>query len=83
MDEAKRPIGFVPEPDLQGIEPLAYDVDKTKRLDSPKSEPYRRREPIAMEGKMEARGFGENGSKSEPRYSSRSRQRSANWRRFR
>lgn len=28
MDEAKWPIGFVPEPDLQGLEPLAYDTDK-------------------------------------------------------
>ncbi|KAJ4714227.1 oxidoreductase, 2OG-Fe(II) oxygenase family protein [Melia azedarach] len=30
MDESKRPAGFVPEPDLQGIEPLPYEVDNTK-----------------------------------------------------
>ncbi|KAJ9172682.1 hypothetical protein P3X46_015895 [Hevea brasiliensis] len=83
MDEAKRPIGFVPAPDLQGIEPLMYDVNKKKRLDSPKSEPYRRRQPFGMEGKMEIRGFGENGSQSEPRYSTQSRRRSANKRSFR
>ncbi|KAF2290846.1 hypothetical protein GH714_015792 [Hevea brasiliensis] len=50
MDDEKRPIGFVPEPDLQGIEPLAYDMDKTKRLKSPMSEPYGRRQTI---GRME------------------------------
>ncbi|XP_021668135.2 RNA demethylase ALKBH9B isoform X2 [Hevea brasiliensis] len=81
MDDEKRPIGFVPEPDLQGIEPLAYDMDKTKRLKSPMSEPYGRRQTIGKDGKMDARGFGENGSQSEPRYSTRSRRGSANkWR---
>ncbi|XP_023635060.1 RNA demethylase ALKBH5 [Capsella rubella] len=25
MDESKRPVGFTPEPDLQGIEPLPYE----------------------------------------------------------
>ncbi|XP_071702253.1 RNA demethylase ALKBH9B-like [Rutidosis leptorrhynchoides] len=28
MDETKWPNGFVPEPDLQGLEPLSYDADK-------------------------------------------------------
>lgn len=81
MDEAKRPIGFVPEPDLQGIEPLVYDVDKTRRLKSPKYGPYRRRQPIGKDGKIGARGFRENGSQSEPHYSTRSGRGSANkWR---
>nr|XP_043605944.1 RNA demethylase ALKBH9B isoform X2 [Erigeron canadensis] len=30
MDESKWPIGFVPEPDLQGLEPLPYGSDKLK-----------------------------------------------------
>ncbi|XWS42162.1 hypothetical protein CRYUN_Cryun17cG0144400 [Craigia yunnanensis] len=36
MDELKLPIGYSPEPDLQGIEPLSYDEEKPKRLNSPK-----------------------------------------------
>lgn len=31
MDERKRPRGFVPEPDLQGIQPLTYDLNKPER----------------------------------------------------
>eukprot|EP00257_Ricinus_communis_P010625 XP_002530736.2 uncharacterized protein LOC8267097 [Ricinus communis] len=68
MDEAKRPAGFVPEPDLQGIEPLVDDLDKTKRLNSPRSEPHRRRQPTGRESRMEPRGFGVSGSQSEPRH---------------
>lgn len=30
MDESKWPAGFIPEPDLQGIEPLVYESDKPK-----------------------------------------------------
>ena len=25
MDESKRPVGFTPDPDLQGIKPLPYE----------------------------------------------------------
>ncbi|XP_058724971.1 RNA demethylase ALKBH9B-like [Vicia villosa] len=28
MDESKRPAGYVPEPDLQGIQPLAYEAEQ-------------------------------------------------------
>lgn len=28
MDESKRPVGFTPEPDLQGIKPLPYEQTK-------------------------------------------------------
>uniref|UniRef100_A0A7N0T176 Fe2OG dioxygenase domain-containing protein n=1 Tax=Kalanchoe fedtschenkoi TaxID=63787 RepID=A0A7N0T176_KALFE len=28
MDESKRPVGFVPEQDLHGIQPLSYEVDR-------------------------------------------------------
>lgn len=30
MDESKWPSGFVPEPDLQGLEPLSYEPDRPK-----------------------------------------------------
>lgn len=28
MDESKRPIGYVPEQDLQGLQPLSYEADR-------------------------------------------------------
>ncbi|KAE8668898.1 hypothetical protein F3Y22_tig00112281pilonHSYRG00042 [Hibiscus syriacus] len=37
MDELKRPVGYTPEPDLQGIEPLTYDAQRPKGLNSPRS----------------------------------------------
>ncbi|KAG6766703.1 hypothetical protein POTOM_027874 [Populus tomentosa] len=82
MDEAKRPIGFIPDPGLQGIQPLPYEPDETKRLNSPKSEPYMKRRPFDKEGKMEGRRFAENGSQSEPYYSSQSRRPAAYQRRI-
>lgn len=30
MDESKWPVGFTPEPDLQGLQPLSYEVDRSK-----------------------------------------------------
>lgn len=30
MDEAKWPVGYTPEPDLQGLQPLSYKVDRSK-----------------------------------------------------
>lgn len=78
MDETKQPIGFVPEPDLQGIQPLSYEGDKSKKLNSPKSEPYMKRQPFGKELKMEARGFVESGSQSAPRLSTRSRREHGN-----
>ncbi|KAK1439196.1 hypothetical protein QVD17_05012 [Tagetes erecta] len=35
MDELKWPAGFIPEPDLQGIEPLVYESDKPKGGSNP------------------------------------------------
>ncbi|KAG9129917.1 hypothetical protein Leryth_007002 [Lithospermum erythrorhizon] len=34
MDESKRPIGFVPEPDLEGLQPLSYDANKSRKSSS-------------------------------------------------
>ena len=30
MDESKRPIGYLPEPDLQGLQPVSYEMDRSK-----------------------------------------------------
>ncbi|KAL2318003.1 hypothetical protein Fmac_031879 [Flemingia macrophylla] len=35
MDISKRPFGYVPEPDLQGIQPLAYEVDQVPQEKKP------------------------------------------------
>ncbi|CAL1394618.1 unnamed protein product [Linum trigynum] len=71
MDVKKWPVGYAPEPDLQGIEPLSFEVDKTNynRSNSPKSEQLWRRRPIDTEGKIDAR----RAAFSEPRYSNRGR----------
>ncbi|KAF7817327.1 RNA demethylase ALKBH5 [Senna tora] len=39
MDVSKRPRDYVPEPDLQGIQPLIFEADKDKRSNG--SKPYR------------------------------------------
>ncbi|XVF15901.1 hypothetical protein REPUB_Repub09cG0196400 [Reevesia pubescens] len=56
MDELKWPTGYSPEPDLQGIEPLSYNAEKPKRLNSPKSDGLVKRQPFRREGRKEARG---------------------------
>ena len=30
MDETKWPVGYTPEPDLQGLQPLSYEADRSK-----------------------------------------------------
>ncbi|KAF7830393.1 RNA demethylase ALKBH9B-like [Senna tora] len=42
MDVSKRPTRYVPEPDLQGIQPLAYEVDPEKRPNGSKPNGYDR-----------------------------------------
>ncbi|XP_059654533.1 RNA demethylase ALKBH9B-like [Cornus florida] len=37
MDKSKWPIGFVPEPDLQGLQPLSYEDSRLKSLNPSKS----------------------------------------------
>ncbi|OMO57057.1 Oxoglutarate/iron-dependent dioxygenase [Corchorus capsularis] len=78
MDESKRPTGYAPEPDLQGIEPLSYDAEKPKRLNSPKSDHHVKRQPFRREGKKEARGFTDSNGQSERRSSNRPRRTPAN-----
>ncbi|KAJ6398346.1 hypothetical protein OIU77_019196 [Salix suchowensis] len=83
MDEAKRPVGFVLEPDLQEIQPLSFELDETRQLSTPKSELYVKRRPYGKEGMVEGRRYAENGSQPEPRHSSRNRWGVANQRRIR
>ncbi|KAF3440288.1 hypothetical protein FNV43_RR18572 [Rhamnella rubrinervis] len=56
MDESKRPNGYKPEPDLQGIQPLSYDVEKNNRINSPRAERYTKGQPIRRASNMETRG---------------------------
>lgn len=87
MDESKRPVGFVPEPDLQDIEPLQYyEVDKPEQSSrqTPQRTPGNRRplgrshpRSITQSDRREFRTSGSNehssraGSHSEPHSSGR------------
>ncbi|KAL5726832.1 mRNA N(6)-methyladenine demethylase [Ranunculus cassubicifolius] len=74
MDEKKLPFGFKPEPDLQGIQPLDYDVDDSYTVTPLKHPPQVVRQPSIREGGFEnGRGFSNRSSRSEPRYSSQTR----------
>jgi len=59
MDDLKRPVGHVAEPDLQGIQPLSYDVDKGCRINASKPERYMKNEPYRRGVNEEARGYAE------------------------
>lgn len=73
MDESKRPFGFVPEPDLQGIQPLPYDADKPKIF---KSDGQAKKQRVRRESKMDGREYGERSdARSQPHYSGRYRRR--------
>ncbi|KAK4274518.1 hypothetical protein QN277_017725 [Acacia crassicarpa] len=48
MDDSKRPMGYVPEPDLQGVQPLVFEEKRSNG-----SRPYRH-----MRGKQNRRGGG-------------------------
>ncbi|XP_016459213.2 RNA demethylase ALKBH9B-like [Nicotiana tabacum] len=37
MDESKRPMGYVPEQDLQGLQPLSYEADRYEDSNTSKS----------------------------------------------
>jgi alkylated DNA repair protein alkB family protein 5 len=82
MDESKWPNGYVPEPDLQGIQPLSYEVDKAKRLNAPKPERHMSKQSVRNRGNMEVRGSAERSDTYiEPRESTWSRRGPANRRR--
>ncbi|KAL1315353.1 hypothetical protein HN51_042120 [Arachis hypogaea] len=77
MDPAKRPMGYVPEPDLQGIQPLAYDNDKEKKSTGLRSNRNPRRNRDRRGGRNEGMGSATRGDRySDPRESNHSSQRS-------
>ncbi|XP_059652876.1 RNA demethylase ALKBH9B-like [Cornus florida] len=80
MDKSKWPIGFVPEPDLQGLQPLSYEDSRPKSLNPSKSKLLvnRQEERRVSEGRRENRRDQARGSwteignmQSEPHYSTR------------
>ncbi|KAE8695132.1 2-oxoglutarate and Fe(II)-dependent oxygenase superfamily protein isoform 2 [Hibiscus syriacus] len=93
MDELKRPVGYTPEPDLQGIEPLTYDAQRPKGLNSPRSVGAQRprgiNSPISerrVKGQPfrrgEAKGFTESNEQLEHRSSTQPRRGSSYKRKF-
>ncbi|RVX16500.1 hypothetical protein CK203_006050 [Vitis vinifera] len=83
MDESKRPIGYLPEPDLQGLQPVSYEMDRSKISNPQKPERRMNRQAVRREGSVEARGFMERGDHSGSHYSSRAPRGPANRRRIR
>lgn len=82
MDENKLPLGFVPEPDLQGLQPLPYDVDDSNSTSTPwKHSPQIIRQHIKRE--VPDRGFLDRVSRSEPRFSGRTRSQPGSQRKMR
>ncbi|KAK9991124.1 hypothetical protein SO802_026109 [Lithocarpus litseifolius] len=82
MDESKRPTGFVPEPDLQGIQPLSYEEDKAQKLNATKPEYHMKKQSVRRAVNMEARGSAERSyTYIEPHESTWSRRGPANRRR--
>ncbi|KAL2532435.1 2-oxoglutarate (2OG) and Fe(II)-dependent oxygenase superfamily protein [Abeliophyllum distichum] len=73
MDESKQPIGFVPEAELQGLQPLPYAVDTSKNYNRSKQSQSSKNEAVGREEKTD-RGRGLTGRYSNARYSGRSRQ---------
>lgn len=73
MDESKWPIGFVPEPDLQGLEPLTYEPERSRRSNQSKSkQPMNRQSARREDNNIDrTRGFAERGF--DPHSSGRSR----------
>lgn len=83
MDESKRPVDYAPEPDLQGIQPLSYDVENTN---GPKAERHRKRHSNRRgNNNMVVRGStwrGDFSPYSEPHHSNRGQRGPGNWRRL-
>lgn len=59
MDESKWPKGFVPEPDLQGLQPLPYEVDRSKHSNISKSNyPVNRQAARREDNRDKVKGLG-------------------------
>lgn len=76
MDEEKRPFGFVPEPDLQGLQPLPYGLEKSMRTRPSKLQPNTNRRMIVdgvSDRERQSAGWGGRAEQTRP---SRNRMRS-------
>lgn len=80
MDESKRPFGYVPEPDLQGIQPLTYEVEQEKKSGGHRSSGrHVRRQRGRGGGRNDAMGFASRNDRfSEHRDSNHNTPRSGN-----
>ncbi|XP_068639930.1 RNA demethylase ALKBH9B-like [Aristolochia californica] len=79
MEESKRPNGFVPEPDLQGLQPLSYNLDnKPKRWRSSKQQGNEKSRLVIERNWGGERGSIDRTVRSEPAPSSRSGPRYSN-----
>ncbi|KAF1886839.1 hypothetical protein Lal_00046077 [Lupinus albus] len=85
MDESKRPINYVQEPDLQGIQPLVYEVEKEKRPTGPRPNRPMKSHKDRRGGRIDAVGPATRSDRFfEPRESRQGSQRPANrWSRVR
>ncbi|KAI3451454.1 hypothetical protein Pfo_008119 [Paulownia fortunei] len=79
MDESKRPSGYAPEPDLQGLQPLS--VDRSKKYNASRSRHYLRKPAVGREDRVD-KGRGLIAENPDARYSGHIRQGPANRRRF-
>lgn len=78
MDESKRPFGYVPEPDLRGIQPLVYEVDKEKKSSGPRPNRHMNRNRDRRGGRINAMGSATRSDRFLDREFTQSSQRPAN-----
>ncbi|GAA0139573.1 hypothetical protein LIER_35106 [Lithospermum erythrorhizon] len=79
MDESKRPVGFVPEPDLQGLRPLANDRPEPNKSMQSSPGSYSR-EPAVHRQDNGTRGKWPDRRSLEPRNSGPTQRAPMNWR---
>lgn len=82
MDESKRPVGFAPEPDLEGIQPLLYEEGRTSKSNASTPEHHVKKQSYRRPVYGEARGYTERSDNyTEPRESTWNRRGNPNrWR---
>lgn len=73
MDESKRPTGYVPEHDLQGLQPLSYESDSQKKSSSSRPRFSARKQSVRQEEESRERVKMPMRRHSEPRYPGRYR----------
>ncbi|XP_057784042.1 RNA demethylase ALKBH9B [Salvia miltiorrhiza] len=81
MDETKRPIGYTPEPDLQGLQPLPDEEERSSKYSASRHRRVSKRPVDGREARTD-RGRGLASEYPNPRYSGRTRQGPPNRRRF-